>query len=263
MFLQTRSDLPPFATFRSIGALLLREMSTTYGRSPGGYAWAVLEPVGAIALLSLVFSYALRSPSLGTNFPLFYATGYLVFMMFQDPSMKVAQSINFSRQFLSYPRVTFIDALAARFLLAVITHLMVFYIVMTGIHIIYELNTIIDFMRIFETLLATAVLALAIGTLNCFFFTRFPVYRSAWSVLTRPLFILSCILFIPEDVPSELRGWLLLNPLVHLTGNMRAAFYATYDATYVSLVYVYLISGLALAFGLLLLRRYHRDLLER
>ncbi|WP_306455407.1 hypothetical protein [Jannaschia seosinensis] len=38
---------------------------------------------------------------------------------------------------------------------------------------------------------------------------------------------------------------------------------ATYDATYVSLVYVYLISGLALAFGLLLLRRYHRDLLER
>ena len=263
MFTETRADLPSFATLRSVGALVLREMSTTYGRSPGGYAWAVLEPIGAIALLSIVFSYALRSPSLGTNFPLFYATGYLTFMLFQDTSIKIASSMTFSRAFLSYPRVSYLDAVIARLTLSTITHVMVFYIVMTGIHVIYELNTIIDFVRIFETLLAAAVLGLAIGTLNCFFFTRFPVYRSAWSVLTRPLFIISCIIFVPEDIPAEIRDWILVNPIVHLVGNMRAAFYATYDATYVSLVYVYLIAGFVLAFGLLLLRRYHRDLLER
>ena len=27
-------------------------MGTTYGRSPGGYLWAILEPVAGIALLS-------------------------------------------------------------------------------------------------------------------------------------------------------------------------------------------------------------------
>ena len=46
-------DLPPqpqlrpprVQTFRTISALIMREMQTTYGRSPGGYLWAVLEPV--------------------------------------------------------------------------------------------------------------------------------------------------------------------------------------------------------------------------
>ena len=44
----TKPDLPTnrrFASFRAIGALILREMATSYGRSPGGYIWAILEPV--------------------------------------------------------------------------------------------------------------------------------------------------------------------------------------------------------------------------
>ena len=96
-------------TLRTIGALFIREMSTTHGRNAFGYAWAVLEPVAGIALLSLVFSLAFRSPSLGTNFPLFYASGLLPFMAYMDVSQKVAQSIRFSRQLIFYPGVTFVD----------------------------------------------------------------------------------------------------------------------------------------------------------
>ncbi|MDJ0823602.1 MAG: sugar ABC transporter permease, partial [Paracoccaceae bacterium] len=33
-----------FATARAVMALMLREMSTSFGRSPGGYLWAILEP---------------------------------------------------------------------------------------------------------------------------------------------------------------------------------------------------------------------------
>ena len=73
----------PRAGGRAIGALVLREMATTFGRSPGGWLWAVAEPVAVIALLSFAFSLAFRSPSLGTSFPLFYATGYLPFLLFR------------------------------------------------------------------------------------------------------------------------------------------------------------------------------------
>lgn len=51
-----------FPTFRTVMALVLREMSSRYGRSPGGYIWAVLEPVGTILILSIAFSFMLRSP---------------------------------------------------------------------------------------------------------------------------------------------------------------------------------------------------------
>jgi ABC-type polysaccharide/polyol phosphate export permease len=106
-----------FATPRIISALILREIGTSYGRSPGGYLWALAEPVLGIALLTVIFSIGFRTPPIGVNFPLFYATGLLPFLMFVDLSNKVAQAINYSKQLLAYPRVTFIDALLGRFIL--------------------------------------------------------------------------------------------------------------------------------------------------
>lgn len=260
---RTGSYRPRFQTGRATVALMLREMSSTYGRSPGGYTWAILEPVAAIVVLSAVFSYAFRAPGLGTNFPLYYATAYLPFMMYSDISLKTSQSIIFSRQLLSYPSVTIIDALLARFLLATITHIMVFYIVIFGIYQIYDLRLIIDFPVVFVTLLTTALFGFAVGVVNCFLFMRFVVLRTVWSILMRPVFIISGVLFLYEDVPRELRDYLWWNPIFHLTGMMRSGFYATYDASYTSLIYLYLLTGILVALGLLLLKRYSRDLLER
>ena len=52
-----------WATFRTVSALMLREMSTRYGRSPGGYAWALLEPVGAIIVMAIGFGLMLDRKS--------------------------------------------------------------------------------------------------------------------------------------------------------------------------------------------------------
>ena len=70
--------------FRVLHALILREMVTRYGISRLGYVWAVLEPVGFITLLSLLFSQIAHAPPIGKSFPLFYATGYIAFHWFQQ-----------------------------------------------------------------------------------------------------------------------------------------------------------------------------------
>ena len=59
---------------RVLFALVVREMSTKFGRSWGGYIWAIAEPLGGILLLTIAFSFAFRKPPLGSNFALFYAT---------------------------------------------------------------------------------------------------------------------------------------------------------------------------------------------
>ena len=53
-----------FKSFRSIGALILREMQTSNSRSAGGYIWTIAEPVGGIFLLTLIFSAGFRSSPL-------------------------------------------------------------------------------------------------------------------------------------------------------------------------------------------------------
>ena len=250
------------STPRTVAALLLREMSTTYGRSALGYFWAILEPVGGIALMTVVFSFALRAPALGTNFPMFFASGMLPFLAYSDCAAKVAQSLQFSRALLHYPGVTFVDTLSGRFLMSFMTSVMVTLFVFTGIIVVFELRLILDIPKIVLGFTMVFALGLGIGTLNCFLLTASPGWARIWAVLTRPLFLVSCIFFVFDTIPQPYRDWLWWNPLVHVVGAVRAGIYATYDAPYVSPIYVFSISLICGAVGLLLLRRYHKDLLN-
>lgn len=252
----------PFATLRTIMALVLREMVTSYGRSPGGYIWSVLEPVAGIALLTVIFSAGFRSPALGTSFPLFYATGMLPFLMYTDVSGKVALSILFSKPLLAYPAVTYLDAILARFLVNMLTQLLVAYLVLFGIMLIFDTQTVPDYPTIILSFTLAATLALGIGTLNCYLFIRFPLWQRAWSILMRPMFIISGIFFLFESIPEIYRDILWYNPLVHIIGMMRRGFYADYDGTYISVTYVVGIAMMCMMIGLLLLHRSHRDLVN-
>lgn len=250
-----------FATLRAIGALTLREMSTTYGRTPGGYLWAILEPVGGIALLTVVFSLTFAAPPMGTNFAMFYATGIIPFMYYNDIAGKVSGSLSYSKPLLAYPSVTFFDALMGRLITNVLAGLLVAYVVFAGLYLIYDTRTDPQFGRVMLSLGMATAFGLGVGTLNCYLFAAFPVWNKIWAILNRPLFIVSCIFFIFDSVPKPFQDYLWYNPIVHIIGQMRHAFYPSYTASYVSPLYVFAVSIVLFAVGLALLLRYHRDLL--
>jgi capsular polysaccharide transport system permease protein len=246
-------------TARTIFALMLREMATSYGRSAMGYLWAIVEPVAALALMSVVFGLFLRSPALGSNFPLFFASGYLILNIYTSVGNDIARAVQYSRPLLEYPAVTPLDAILARFLLNFLTQLMVIFIIFVGIITIFNLRIIPDYPKIILSLFATGALSLAIGTFNCYFFVAFPSYVHVWSILNRPMFIISCVFFLFDSIPQPFRDYLWFNPLIHLIGLMRSGLYATYDAEYVSITYVLGISLLLFLAGALILRRHIRD----
>lgn len=265
----TRADPDPlrrrsFQRSRSVLALMLREMSTRYGRSPGGYAWTILEPVGGVAMLILILVVGLRirNPSLGINFPIFYATGVLSLLFYQRISGAVAGAITFSRSLLAYPGVSFIDTLLARFLVQAITGLVVMYLVFGGILLLFETRTLLDLPRILLAVAMSGAVGLGIGCLNAYLFPTFPLWESFWSILTFPLFLVSGIFFIYEDLPPVGQQVLWYNPLIHITGQMRAGFYPTYDPTYISAAYVFAVGLVPMALGLMLLRRHHKRIIN-
>lgn len=252
-----------FGSTRAIGALMLREISTTYGRSPGGYLWAFLEPAAGITLLTAIFSIGFRTPPLGVSFALFYATGILPFMMYLELSNKLSLTLNFSRALLAYPRVTFADAILARFLLNLFTQLIVNGIVFAFILTFYKTNVTLDGLLIAKAYVMVAILGLGFGVVNCFFVTAFPIWQSIWAVMNRPMFIISGVFFTYESIPQPYSEYLWYNPLVHVVGMMRSGFYSFYDASYVSVLYPCAVGGALTAVGLFLLHRYHRDILDK
>lgn len=253
---------PRFQMGRTILALMLREMATTYGRSAGGYAWAIIEPVLGIAFLSLIFSFALDKPPLGDSFALFYATGYLPFVMFLQTSNKIARSVGYSRPFLAYPCVTFMDAILARLLLNGLTSIVVTTVVIVGIMLIYNVPMHIDIGAIGLSILLALFFAAAIGTLNCYLITSFPVWDQIWAIVTRPLFLISGIFYMYHSMPPVAQDVLWYNPLIHMVGLMRSGIYPTYPNYYLSPGYVALLASGILFFGLLLLVRHFKRLME-
>lgn len=251
-----------FRALRSIAALMLREMTTRYGRSVGGYIWAIAEPIGAILLLSVGFSLVLRTPSLGTSFLLFYATGYLPFNLYATLSGRVAKSIRNVRGLLAYPEVSFIDAILARFILNTLTQCLVFYLLVAGILMVIDTRAVLDIAPILSSLAVTALLGFGVGVTNCYLFAVFPVWEQVWTIATRPLFLASGIFYLHEDLPRIAQDILWFNPIAHLVGIMRRGFYPTYDAAWASTLYPLAVALALTAVGLLLLRRHHRTVLN-
>lgn len=249
-----------FASLRAISALILREMQTSHGRSAGGYMWAIAEPVGGIVLLTLIFSMGFRVPPMGTNFAIFYATGVVPFMAYLDVSGKVASSIRYSKPLLAYPAVTFVDALIARILFNSVTQILVAVLIFTGICWFMDTRTDPQLDQVALGMLMALLLAAGVGTMNCFMFEAVNWWQPLWAILMRPIFLVSCIFFIFDDIPQPYRDYLWWNPLVHVVGQMRHAFYPNYSGDYISYTYQFGISLSLLALGLALLVQYHRDL---
>lgn len=252
-------------TFRSVGALMLREMTTTYGRSVGGYLWALLEPIGSVLLLTVVISAGLKlkQPSLGISFAMFYATGVLVFTLYVRLQQKISQAIVYSRALLRYPAVKFFDAIVARFALNVITQTSVMFIVFVGIMVLYDTRTIIDLRWILLSISMASALAMGMGLLNAYLLPAFPIYASIFSIAATPLFFISGVLYVYEELPVFAQDIIWYNPLVHVTAMMRKGFYGQYDAAFVSPSYVFSVSLILGVLGFVLVSRYFRQIVDR
>jgi capsular polysaccharide transport system permease protein len=257
-----RPATPRLRWLRVPAALIVREMGTRFGRSAGGYFWALAEPLGGILLLAVAFSLALRSPPLGTSFVLFYATGIIPFSMFGTMSGGISRAVSSNRALLTYPVVTALDAVLAKFVLNFMTIVLVALILFSGIILGLGLHVNLDLAAAALAVAMAALLGLGIGTLNCVLFGLFPTWKNVWKVLNRPLFLLSGIFYTYEMVPPAFQAVLWWNPLVHVIGLMRSGFYGVYDPHYVSYAYVMGIGLTAFVIGAYLLRRHAARLIE-
>jgi capsular polysaccharide transport system permease protein len=254
---------PRFRSLRTITALILREMESTYGRSPGGYVWAVLQPVGMIVLLSLAFSLLVHKPALGTSFMFFYATGYLPFDMYASLASKITSALIYSRPLLAYPRVTWVDTIIARLILNTLTLITVFAVVISGIMLLNDTHARFDIFSVMVGLGMAVTLGLGVGLMNCLLTGLFPVWTIIWGILSRPLFLASGVLFLLEGMPRHVQNVLWWNPLVHVTALVRKGFYPTYDGSFISVTYGYGFGLILIAVGLIFLRAHYKTVLQQ
>jgi capsular polysaccharide transport system permease protein len=216
--------------FVVVAALVVREMATRYGSKIGGYAWAIIDPLAFIGLLTLIFSAIARQPKLGTSFPLFYASGYIPFWIYRSISEQIAGSVSGNMNLLNYPIVHPYDTVFARLILQVITIFVVCMIIFGGIGYLYPPMPSLDMGHILVAGSIAITLGMGVGMINIVLFHMSQTYQQIFQILNRPLFLLSGVFVLPESVPHPYREYMLWNPLVHIVAEFRKGFYDTYRA---------------------------------
>ncbi len=237
---------------RIVTAFVIREIATRYGRSPGGYVWALLEPVAFIGLMSLLLGSLGRLPALGTSFTLFYATGYLAFSMYKNMEGYLASAVSGNKALMSYPKVSPFDAVVGRFILQAMTSCVVAFVILYAATWTTNQPITIQWASIVEAIAFAWIMALGVALGNTVLFFKFPLYQKIFDIVMRPLFLLSGVFYVPSHMPHPFSDILLANPITQVVVLFREGFYVQHGDTGLDMPFLITTSAALLFVGMLL-----------
>lgn len=236
-----------------IFALFVRELKTRFGKYRLGYAWALMEPLAHVIVLSLVWSAMGHTEFNGIPVPMFLATGIVPYLFFIKISTSCMNAVESNRGLFTFRQVRPIDPVIARLLLESLIYLVSYLLLifLAGWFVGYDVSV--------DNLLGLMVIngllffmALGVGlTLSVYGTLYEEVMRLVPMLIFRPLYFMSGILFPLSLVPTEYHHWLLWNPLLHVIEFNHLYYFYSFETGEISEMFVLLFALSSLSFGLL------------
>lgn len=223
---------------RVIGAILLRDMRTRFGRTHFGYLIAVAWPLAHLTILTAANVLMQRVTPMGTNMTVFVGTGLLPYILCLYPSRMTTSAVTENRPLLLFPIVKSIDLILARTVLSLtiaanVTVAFILIVALAGVD--FWPNSPV---RAIEGVLATVYLGAAFGMANAVFVTFVPGW-TVISILTMILMYLTSGAIMPiTRLPQSIQDILAYNPLLHCVDWLRSAYYEGYGSDLLDEVYL-------------------------
>lgn len=225
-------------TARVVGALLLRETRVRFGRSQIGYLWAILEPLGGVIIFALAFQVIARVPDVGQSMYLFLALGMLGYSMHRRLAVQLGSAFEANQALLSFPIVKRVDTLLARGILETATSLLSMVIIIGGLMIVEDIPPPANLGVFVAGIGALALLGFGLGTVNAVLNSYFSSWRHIEGLISRPVFLMSAIFFVPSMMPTAVTNILVWNPVLHGIEWLRYGYYEGYRPDYISVTYL-------------------------
>ena len=220
---------------RIIGAIIIQDMRTRFGRTHLSYLIAILWPLVHMGVMVAGYALINAVAPVGGNPMIFIATGVLPYILCFYPARMMAFSVAQNRQLLSMPIIRPLHLIIGRAILEVISALIVcivFYF------ILYILGY--DFMPEKPEVAATVViltiyLGIGLGFFMVIIVGLFGHMASIFLVFFLVGLYISSGIYIPPWAMSEtMRSYNFYNPIFNLVEWMRSAYFASYDETLIN-----------------------------
>lgn len=216
---------------RVIFALVLRETRLTFGASQLGYIWAIVTPIIITMVLTGIFAFIGRHPPIGTSYFLFFATGMITFELNSKLRGSLMNVFEQNKSLLSYPLVKAVDVVLARSILIFLTYCLVFILVFMGTSYFELGGPPFDVLNFIAAVVVTTALGMGLGVINALIFRFWETWKPVEGILSRPLFFVSGIFFIPSEFSHDIQWYFYWNPISHCIEWVREAYYQGYDSS--------------------------------
>jgi lipopolysaccharide transport system permease protein len=202
--------------------LARRDIAARYRQSALGVLWAVLQPLGTMAIFSIIFGRLIGVPTGGVPYPLFAFAGLLPWQFFASSINAAGTSVINTPNLITkvyFPRLVIpLAALGAPLLdFAVSSVLMLLLAAHYGVWPSLRLLT----MPLF--LLLAAVAAMGVGSFVAAMAVAYRDFRHLLPFLTQSWMFLTPVIYPPRLIPASLQSLLFLNPMTGVVDGMRWA----------------------------------------
>jgi ABC-type polysaccharide/polyol phosphate export permease len=244
---------------RVIGALLIREMLTRYGRNNIGFLWLFAEPM-LFTLVLTAFWTATRSIH-GSDIPIvaFALTGYLSLLLWRNMPNRCINALKSNMSLLYHRQVTITDIYYARIILemmAATTSLIVLFI---AFYALEWMKPPEDAFQVLGGWLLLAWfgagLALTIGGLS----EKWDVVGKLWPPFSFILFPMSGVAFLADALPPKLREVVLWLPMLNALEYLREGWFGSSINAHYSIPYVLVFNSILTFVGFSLARQVGLD----
>lgn len=247
-------------TLRIWTTLMVRDIRTRRGETRIAFVLNIIEPIGQLMVIYLVFTWVERRPAFGPSLFVFLLSGIIPYFLCVHCVGRIASSIRLAQPYRMLQLVSPIDLAIATMLLETLTITVAATLVFVTCWAIgvpgavpYEPEILVF------AVIAGGLTALGVGLVNGCIIYYFPPYRLIWTLLSRSLVFFSGLFPVIENLPASTRAILLWNPILHVVIWFRSGVFRGYPQASLDLVYLFVFIGLSLLLGLALERLVRRS----
>jgi ABC-type polysaccharide/polyol phosphate export permease len=226
---------------RVIGALLMREILTRFGRHNIGFLWLFVEPM--MFTLGVTALWTITRASHGSDLPIvaFAITGYSSVLLWRNMPMRCIGAIGPNLTLMYHRHVKVIDIFSARLLLEAAGATTSFAVLAIFFSVIGWISPPEDVTKVLFAWFMLAwfgsSLAMLMGALS----EQFEIVDKLWHPASYLLFPLSGAAFMVDSLPTRAQEFILWLPMVHgvellREGYFGSTFKAHYDMSYMAMV---------------------------
>ena len=210
---------------RVIGALLMREVITRYGRHNVGFFWLMLEPILFTVGVVILWNLMHRMQGFRVEVTPFIVTGYSSLLLWRNCSFRGLKAIEPNRSLLHHRPVKIQDIFAARMTLEVAGVTAAFAVLLVAVIGLDLMNVPRDMALLIGGWAFMAWFSVCLGTILGCWSEYSDLVERLWHPMSYFLLIGSGTFYLVDWLPKAARDLIMWVPMVHPVEMMRAGYW--------------------------------------